>query len=589
MGKPVRLLNEVYRIAAENDSVSLTIVTGLTLTTPDPGAELARRLLGPIMERLSGGGPEPAWEADRRAGALPPNIEIRDFYLTPGASVSVPGAQQSHVSANYHHVADQLADLGVNALAQMVSPPGDGIVSLGTNPDLSVRLLEQLERRRASGESVAIVAEIADEMPRLRGQALVDGDRFDVILEQGGPSPLFGIPNPPIGKTETALGCLAAALVRDGGTLQLGIGALGDAVAAGLDLRQRDHAGFGSVVAELAGDADRVTIDSIGGTEEFSEGLYVASELLSDGLLALHDRGVVSREVATGVMMHAAFAAGSPGFYEQLRDRADSLPLEMTDVGYTNTLLATETLKREQRKDARFINASMQLTCLGEAASDTLDDGRVVSGVGGQHDFVTQAHDLEGARSIIVARATRTEKGRIRSNIVWKHGHPTIPRHLRDVFVTEYGIADVRGKTDAETIAALIGISDARFHESLVRKAKDEGKLPKGWEVPPSARDNSPRRVDRAIDNGIIPRYPFGSVLTDVEDDLRRSLSVLSEVGWRPRSWPSIASLWAGIGRPAEAMRPHLRRLGLEKPENLRDRVMAAAVAAGLEESGVFE
>lgn len=674
VGKPVRLVNALYRHAREHPDTSLTIVTALTLDSPSPTSELARRLGEPIAERLSGGGPEPAWPSAQRDGELPENIEVRDLYSDPGRSLSTEPAQQSHVSADYHHVTRLLAESGVNALAQLVSPNRDGHVSLGTNPDISLRLLDDVERRRADGETVAIMGEQAREMPHLGGHALIDADRFDVLVEPVSETPLFGIPNPPVGRTETALGCLAAALIRDGGTLQIGIGALGDAVAAAAALRHRDPERFGRIVRDLAAPEQYPFINRIGGRESFSRGVYVSTEMLSDSLIGLLRAGVASRRVNAdpvaqdalnrightgkptvdllhelhsmgiigdpmtggdvrrladagilrmdvsmrdgrpvtadgeevepvigpdlspllasempGPVIHAAFALGSPAFYGTLRDGADSLPVEMVDVGFTNTLLGDETLKRAQRKDARFVNATMQVTCLGEVASDTLPDGRVVSGVGGQHDFVAQAHELKGARSITVARATRTQRGSVLSNIVWQHPHPTVPRHLRDVVVTEYGIADLRGKTDAETIAAMIEIADARFQVQLMAKAKKAGKLPDDYEIPKRARMNLPQRIDRAVADDPLPRYPFGTILSPVEDELRRALSTMAEVGVDPRTWPSWGSIAAALGEPPERYLPHLRRMGLEKTTGWKERLMTATVVAALEESGVTE
>src|SRR5205823_575756 len=73
------------------------------------------------------------------------------------------------------------------------------------------------------------------------------------------------------------------------------------------------------------------------------------------------------------------------------------------------------------------------------------------------------------------------------------------PRHLRDVFVTEYGIADVRGKSDADVIAAMLGVSDSRFQDELSRAAKGAGKLPKNYEIPGAYRENFPERIVDAL------------------------------------------------------------------------------------------
>ena len=121
---------------------------------------------------------------------------------------------------------------------------------------------------------------------------------------------------------------------------------------------------------------------------------------------------------------------------------------------------------------------------MGAAISDGLENGQVVSGVGGQYNFVAQAFALQGARSILTVEATRQAGARTQSNIRWSYGHETIPRHLRDVIVTEYGVADIRGKSDADVIAAMLQVADSRFQGELARQAKDAGKLPKNFEIP---------------------------------------------------------------------------------------------------------
>lgn len=95
-----------------------------------------------------------------------------------------------------------------------------------------------------------------------------------------------------------------------------------------------------------------------------------------------------------------------------------------------------------------------------------------VSGVEEFKQFVAMAHELPGGRSMLLLRSTRSKNGKITSNIVDKYGNLTIPRHLRDEVITEYGIADLRGKRDKDVIAALLNISDSRFQNELMEKVK---------------------------------------------------------------------------------------------------------------------
>ena len=170
----------------------------------------------------------------------------------------------------------------------------------------------------------------------------------------------------------------------------------------------------------------------------------------------------------------AAFFLGPQGFYDWL----NAMPKEkrrlihMKSVTRINQLYGHEELDRLHRKDARFVNTTMMMTLFGGAVSDQLADGRVVSGVGGQYNFVAMAHALPDGHALLQLRSTREERGRLHSSIVFNYGHITIPRHLRDILITEYGIADLRGKTDSEVAIALIEVADSRFQDALVRKGQ---------------------------------------------------------------------------------------------------------------------
>ncbi len=216
----------------------------------------------------------------------------------------------------------------------------------------------------------------------------------------------------------------------------------------------------------------------------------------------------------------------------------------------------TKQSKRAARVDARFVNSTMMVTLLGAAVSDGLEDGQVVSGVGGQYNFVAQAFALDGARSILALESTRPGK-RTQSNIRWTYGHETIPRHLRDVFITEYGIADVRGKSDADVIAAMLSISDSRFQDELARAARDAGKLAKAYEIPREARDNTPERIAAALkparEAGLLPLFPFGSDFTEVEQRLIPALQILQEAQAAPLRLAAL--LWKGLTRRARCGR----------------------------------
>jgi len=290
---------------------------------------------------------------------------------------------------------------------------------------------------------------------------------------------------------------------------------------------------------------------------------------------------------ADGPVLQGAFFLGPSEFYRALHELSEEERglFEMTSVSRINDLYGEEALGRRQRLHARFINICMKVTLFGAAVSDGLADGRVVSGVGGQYNFVAMAHELEGARSILLLRATRESGGSVESNIVFNYGHETIPRHLRDVVVTQYGIADLRGRTDAEVAAALIAIADRRFQGGLAARAKAAGKLPRDWRVPERALGNTEERLAARLaplaGRGLLPMFPLGTDFDADEQRLVRALLWLQKnaAGWRNRLALAGALLGA---RPQQGDAPALARMGLANPRGVRERLLRRVVALAL-------
>jgi hypothetical protein len=198
---------------------------------------------------------------------------------------------------------------------------------------------------------------------------------------------------------------------------------------------------------------------------------------------------------------------------------------------------------------------------------------------------VAQAFALRGARSILTLEATRRTRAKLESNIRWAYGHQTIPRHLRDIVVTEYGVADLRGRSDADVIAAMLAVADSRFQGELARQAKDAGKLPKGFEIPPAHRENFPERISAALkparDAGLLPTFPFGTDFTEVEQRLIPALQLLRDAQQSPSRLPGL--LWQGFARqPDAADNECLARLGLDAPATVAERGYRALVSAAL-------
>jgi hypothetical protein len=298
---------------------------------------------------------------------------------------------------------------------------------------------------------------------------------------------------------------------------------------------------------------------------------------------------LLGEQLAPGVLADAAFFLGPRGFYAALRTlpAAERRRFAMRGIGWVNELGGIDAeLKAAQRCHARFVNTTMMVTGLGAAVSDALADGRVVSGVGGQYNFVAMAHALPGARSVLCLRATRRTKGGVTSNIVWSYGHATIPRHLRDLVVTEYGIADLRGRTDREIAAALVEVMDAGFQDAFVAEAKRAGKLPRDWRVPEAARANDAGRLRARFAavraRGAFPELPFGSDLTPEEIDLARALKWLEANRSSWRSGLDLARCLIAATPGAAGLQPALARMALANPAGVRERLERRLVAAAL-------
>jgi hypothetical protein len=589
LGKANHIVNALYARASADGAISLTLFSALTLEKPKPSNLLERRFIAPVIERLFGGYPDLAYAEALHAGALPPNIKVVEFFFLAGRWLHVPFAQQHYISANYTHASSYILARGMNVITQLVAKRVvDGVTrySLSCNTDTTLDILRARNEGRASFK---LIGQVNSELPFMPGKGDLPAEEFSAVLDSPATDfPLFAPPSEPISDTKYAIGLHAAGLVRDGGSLQIGIGQIGDALAQGLIVRHRDNAQYHGIMKLLAPGTEQLSALQTG---SFEKGLYGVSEMLTEAFLGLIDAGILKREV-DGVLLHGAFFVGPKSFYRALREMSASeiARIQMMPVSFTNELYGDEDVKRRARMDARFVNNAMMATLMGAVISDGLENGQVVSGVGGQYNFVAQAFALQGARSVLTVEATRQSGAKAQSNIRWSYGHETIPRHLRDVIVTEYGVADIRGKSDADVIAAMLQVADSRFQTELARQAKDAGKLPKNFEIPAAHRENVPERIASALkparQAGLLPTFPFGSDFTDAEQRLIPALQSLQEAQRAPRRLPGL--LWQGLTRtPDVADRECLARLGLHRPATLTERAYRALVSAALQRSRV--
>ncbi len=616
IGNPNPLVDALYRRVKTDASLHLKILTALSLKRPVGHSDLERRFLQPFAERVVGDYPDLDYVGDALGQTLPPNVEVYEFFMKTGDYLGNPPAQQRHIYCNYSHVARDMKAHGVNVIAQAIAldeSDSQPRYSLSSNPDVTLDLLDLYPQ--GDQDAPLVVGVVNRKMPFMPNDALVGASRFDLLLDDPRCThDLFCVPNMKVDAREYAVALWASTLVPDGGTLQIGIGALGDGIAQALIVRDQHNADYRQMLADLQG-ALGAGLPPGSDLAPFAQGLYGCSEMLVNGMLWLIRAGIIRREVyddlalqrlvsqgligrevtpqtlvqlqragrigaeltaddvaflkhhgifkpqvqwvdgdrggelrvadqvlpaslapgpafdrlcraclgnslGGGFIAHGGFFLGPGDFYQTLRDmpEQEKLRINMSRIRFINELRGHEELARLQRRKARFINTTMMVTLLGGAVSDALDSGQIVSGVGGQYNFVAMGHALPDALSILLLHAWRSHRGKVTSNIVWNYAHATIPGHLRDIVITEYGIADLRGQADAEVIRRLLAIADSRFQDELLATAKMNGKIELEYEIPQAQRNNRPEVIEAGLrrwhDAGLLPDFPLGTDFT---------------------------------------------------------------------------
>ncbi|HNX25194.1 MAG TPA: acetyl-CoA hydrolase/transferase C-terminal domain-containing protein, partial [Spirochaetota bacterium] len=292
-----------------------------------------------------------------------------------------------------------------------------------------------------------------------------------------------------------------------------------------------------------------------------------------------------------GQVILGAFFLGPESFYNDLNAMSDEERAQfgMSGVEKVNQLYGGEELRCLQRKNGRFVNSGLVATLTGAVASDQLEDGKVVSGIGGQYNFVSMAHEVPGGKLIMAIRATRGSGKSLKSNIVYNYGHTSIPKYLRDIIVTEYGIAHIKGLSDGKIAEEMIKIADSRFQPKLVKQAKKHGKLPADYEIPEEYRHNYPEKVEAFIKSyqaqGQFQMFPFGTDVMPEEVALAGSLKGL--VAYKNANPVStIIKLITELLKPVpEKAAPYLKRMDLEKPANFSERFQQKTVIVALRNS----
>ncbi|MCX7983186.1 MAG: 4-hydroxybutyrate CoA-transferase [Syntrophales bacterium] len=303
------------------------------------------------------------------------------------------------------------------ALIQVSPPDKFGFCSLGVSVDYT---------KAAASCAKKVLAEVNPHMPFTLGDSFIHVTEIDYFTPSN--EPIIELPRPEVGEVEEAIGQHISKLVEDGATLQLGIGAIPDAVLICL----RDKVNLG-----------------------------IHSEMISDGVMELIEAGVVNGKKKT---LHPGkvvitFLMGTKKLYEFV-DRNPMI--EMHPVDYTNDPFVIG-----QNEKMVAINSALQVDLMGQVCADTIGTQQF-SGVGGQVDFVRGASRSRGGKSIIALPSTAA--GGTVSRIVAKlstGAAVTTSRNDVHFVVTEYGIADLRGKTLRQRAEAIISIAHPDFRVDL--------------------------------------------------------------------------------------------------------------------------
>lgn len=306
------------------------------------------------------------------------------------------------------------------AVVHLSTPNEEGYCSFGVSSDYT---------KPAAHAAHTVIAEINDRMPHIGGDNYIHVSELDYIVETS--NPLYEIPLPKIGETEQAIGRYCAELIQDGSTLQLGIGAIPDAVLQCL---------------------------------QDKNDLGIHTEMFSDGVIDLVLKGVINgkRKTLHPEKLVATFLMGS----QRLYDFVDNNPnVALFPVDYVNDPYIIR-----QNRQLVSINSCIEVDFFGQVCSETIGS-KQFSGTGGQVDYIRGAGLSEGGISILAMPSTAA-KGKV-SRVVpmlAPGAAVTTSRNDVDYIVTEYGIAHLKGKTLRQRAENLIRIAHPDFREALTEE-----------------------------------------------------------------------------------------------------------------------
>ena len=370
-----------------------------------------------------------------------PNVSYRCGFFGPAERMLLAGgANIDLVPGGFRQFAPILRRYDPRVMTVRAAPPLDDEVNLSLH--IGATYDELLLAGRDPDR--LLVVEVNPHMPRTRSLGpdyanTLPLDIVDVLIESD--SPPFTLPQPKPDDVDEAIAELARSFVADGATLQIGIGAVPNMVAT--KLAEGPGGGYG-----------------------------IHSEMFTDGLMRLHQSGKVTNDAKrlfNGVSI-TTFALGSAALYAWLDGNAD--------VAFVPVQVVNDPTIIAQNHAFVSINGALSVDLYGQVVADNIE-GRQISGVGGHEDFVAGAEMRIDDHSLICLRSTAVSNGVTRSRIVAALPEGSVvstPRHHTGVVVTEYGAADLSGRTVRERAAALAQIAHPDYREELRVRAAALGR-----------------------------------------------------------------------------------------------------------------
>lgn len=366
-----------------------------------------------------------------------PGVHYRSGFFGPAERfLRDAGASIDFVPADFRRFAPILEWLNPRVIAFAGAPPVDGWVSLSLHAGASVDEIH----RAAKDPHRIVIAEVSEKFPRTFGVLPEYGHRIHVddidalIYTEREP---LNLADAPSSDAENAIAQLALQFIRSGSTLQTGIGGIPNQIA--LALAQSDISDLG-----------------------------IHSEMFTTGLMRLHQAGKVSNRKGTEFdgFSPTTFAAGVPELYTWLHENEDVrfLPVKIVN--------SPEIISRN--RDMVTINGALAVDLSGQVVADTIN-GKQFSGVGGHEDFVAGPGLTLGGRSLICLPSTSVVNGELTSRILTQFPGGSVvstPRHQIDVVITEYGVAELEGRTIRERSRALAMIGHPQFRDELLANAE---------------------------------------------------------------------------------------------------------------------